>query len=76
MFLNLVKGSTFAGKTNFKYYTMAHKISEDCVACGSCIDECPIEAISAGDIYSINPDECTDCGTCVDACPTGAITPA
>jgi len=55
---------------------MAYKINEDCVACGSCIDECPLEAISAGDIYSIDPSICTDCGTCVDACPTGAITPA
>ncbi|MCL2727530.1 MAG: 4Fe-4S binding protein [Bacteroidales bacterium] len=55
---------------------MAYKINEDCVACGSCVDECPLEAISAGDIYSIDPDVCTDCGTCVDACPTGAIIPA
>ncbi|MGE5406582.1 MAG: 4Fe-4S binding protein, partial [Methanosarcina sp.] len=22
---------------------MAHKISEDCTACGTCIDECPVE---------------------------------
>ena len=52
---------------------MAYKINEDCVACGSCIDECPVEAISAGDIYAIDPNVCTDCGTCADACPTGAI---
>ncbi|MCL2501574.1 MAG: 4Fe-4S binding protein [Bacteroidales bacterium] len=55
---------------------MAHKISEDCVACGSCMDECPVEAIVVGDIYTIDPEQCTDCGTCVDSCPTGAITPA
>ena len=56
---------------------MAHKISEDeCTACGSCIDECPVEAISPGETYSIDPDICSDCGTCVDACPVGAITPA
>lgn len=53
--------------------TMAYVISEDCVACGTCIDECPVGAISEGDIYSINPDECTECGTCADACPSGAI---
>ena len=36
---------------------MAHKIDPDaCVACGSCIDECPLGAISAGDVYSIDPD--------------------
>ena len=55
---------------------MAHKISDDCVACGSCIDECPAEAISAGDVYSIDPNKCSDCGTCADACPVGAISPA
>ena len=58
----------------FKFYTtMAYVIGEDCVACGTCIDECPVGAISEGDIYSINPDECTECGTCADACPSGAI---
>jgi len=32
---------------------MAHKITENCIACGTCIDECPVEAISPGDIYVI-----------------------
>lgn len=36
----------------------------------------PVEAISEGDIYSINPDVCTDCGTCADVCPSEAIHPA
>ena len=52
---------------------MAYVISEDCIACGTCNDECPSEAISAGDIYSINPDACTECGTCADVCPNEAI---
>ncbi|MCU0379313.1 MAG: 4Fe-4S binding protein, partial [Bacteroidales bacterium] len=25
---------------------MAYKINDDCTACGTCIDECPVEAIS------------------------------
>ena len=52
---------------------MAYKITESCVACGTCAGECPVGAISEGDIYSINPDEFTECGTCADACPSGAI---
>ncbi|MFO7869181.1 MAG: 4Fe-4S binding protein [Bacteroidales bacterium] len=52
---------------------MAHVISEDCIACGACIGECPVEAISEGEIYVIDPDLCTDCGACVEVCPTGAI---
>ncbi|OQA00376.1 MAG: Ferredoxin [Bacteroidetes bacterium ADurb.Bin408] len=54
---------------------MAYKISEDCTACGSCIDECPVEAISEGDIYKIDPEICTDCGSCADVCPVEAIHP-
>jgi|GEM_PF-90323 len=53
--------------------TMAYVINEGCVACGSCQPECPVEAITAGDIYKINPDLCTECGACADVCPTGVI---
>ena len=56
-----------------KLKKMAYVISDDCIACGTCIDECPVEAISEGDKYSINPDLCTECGTCADACPSEAI---
>lgn len=55
---------------------MAYKISEDCVACGTCMGECPSGAISEGDIYHIDPNLCVDCGTCAEACPTGAISQA
>ena len=34
---------------------MAYKINDDCTACGSCIGECPVDAISEGDIYKIDP---------------------
>ena len=59
-----------------QYKKMAYKISPDlCVACGTCIDECPVEAISAGDVYVIDPDKCIDCGTCAGVCPSEAIKP-
>jgi len=52
---------------------MVYKITDECVACGTCISECPNDAIKEGDIYEIDQDACVECGACVDACPTGAI---
>ena len=53
---------------------MAYKITDACVACGSCADQCPVEAISEGDgKYVIDAGACLDCGACADQCPVGAI---
>lgn len=50
-----------------------YKITDECVACGTCLDECPNEAIKEGDIYEIDTEVCTECGTCIDSCPNDAI---
>ena len=55
---------------------MAYLINDDCVSCGACVSECPVNVISEGDgIYVIDADGCIDCGACVDCCPTSAIVP-
>jgi len=55
---------------------MAYTITEECISCGTCVDECPVTAISEGDDrYIIDAKLCTDCGTCAEACPTEAIRP-
>ena len=52
---------------------MAFVISYDCIACGACEAECPVEAISEGDgKYVIDADACISCGACADACPVEA----
>ena len=52
---------------------MAHTIGDSCIACGACTAECPVDAISEGDIYAIDADKCTDCGACASTCPVEAI---
>jgi ferredoxin len=61
---------------------MAYKITEKCIACGSCISECPNGAIRDGDPISvINPDRCTECvgvhqkPECAVVCPIEAPAP-
>lgn len=55
---------------------MAYVISDECIACGSCINECPVDAILEGDIYVIDPDICIDCAACIEVCPVEAISEA
>jgi len=61
---------------------MALLISEDCIACDACLDECPTSAIEEGDpIYVIDSDRCTECvgfydePACVAVCPVDCIIP-
>jgi ferredoxin len=56
---------------------MAYVINDDCVSCGACVSECPVDAISEGpDKYVIDADKCIDCGACASACPSDAIAQA
>ena len=41
---------------------MATRITEDCINCGACEDECPNGAISMGsETFVIDPELCTEC---------------
>ena len=52
---------------------MAYKISDDCISCGACAAQCPVEAISRTDgKYVIDADTCVSCGACAGVCPVGA----
>lgn len=52
---------------------MAYKISDECISCGTCAAECPVEAISEGEgKYEISADACISCGNCANVCPVGA----
>lgn len=52
---------------------MAYKITDDCIACGSCEAECPVSCITEADgKYVIDANECIECGACAGACPVDA----
>ena len=62
---------------------MAVTITDTCINCGACIDECPVEAIvddednpTGEEIYYVYSDKCVECVSyhdtpaCAEACPT------
>lgn len=52
---------------------MAYKITDECITCGACEEECPVGAISEGATqYKIDAETCIDCGNCANVCPVGA----
>ena len=53
---------------------MTYRITDECIQCGACAENCPVEAISEGDDkYVINQDVCIECGACCGECPNEAI---
>jgi ferredoxin len=62
---------------------MAVIITDTCINCAACIDECPVEAIvdeddnpTGEEIYYVYADKCVECvdhfdvPACAEACPT------
>ncbi len=47
--------------------------TDECIACGICVDECPQSALTVDDVCVVDEDTCIDCGICVDACPSDAL---
>jgi NAD-dependent dihydropyrimidine dehydrogenase PreA subunit len=50
-----------------------YTINDECISCGACEPECPVNAISEGDGKFVISDACIDCGACVPICPVDAI---
>jgi NAD-dependent dihydropyrimidine dehydrogenase PreA subunit len=45
-----------------------------CSGCGTCVDQCPVSALSMGDaVPEVDPDKCITCFCCQEICPEQAI---
>jgi Pyruvate/2-oxoacid:ferredoxin oxidoreductase delta subunit len=44
-----------------------------CVACGTCEDVCPFQAIHVNGASAVDWERCMGCGVCVDRCPQQAM---
>lgn len=62
---------------------MAMKITEECIACGACLPECPTNSIAEGNpVYTIDAATCVECighadsPKCVAVCPVECIVKA
>jgi uncharacterized protein (DUF362 family)/NAD-dependent dihydropyrimidine dehydrogenase PreA subunit len=63
--------SLIHGKTLLK----PHANPEWCTGCGSCIEQCPMAALSMQDgVPEADPDLCISCFCCQEICPEKAIT--
>ncbi len=59
---------------NNKELIMAHFVTDACIGCMTCIDECPHGCISEVEMKAlIDADCCVDCGACLEVCPSNAI---
>lgn len=63
----------FYGKT--KNYTNKIKINETkCIACGKCVELCPMKNLKLSNEKIISNGKCTMCYRCFSNCPKQAIT--
>lgn len=51
------------------------EITEACIGCTTCSQECPVNAIDgeSGSQHTIDQEKCIKCGTCQEVCPVDAI---
>lgn len=71
-----MKGITQFGQDKQKFMNAVFEsiIDEEvCVACGNCVERCPVKAITIEDIAIVNRDLCLGCGLCASVCPEEAI---
>jgi uncharacterized pyridoxamine 5'-phosphate oxidase family protein/NAD-dependent dihydropyrimidine dehydrogenase PreA subunit len=50
-----------------------YRITDRCTAYGTCLESCPVDVISEGEIYTIDGSHCLEFGHCAEICPEDSI---
>lgn len=51
---------------------MVPKATKDCVKCGTCAKQCPVQAIQTDDPHKVDERVCISCMRCISVCPQNA----
>ena len=69
--------ASFVGSFHFvigRGFMAAVVDAEKCTGCETCVESCPLDAISMKDgLAVVDADTCGDCGACIDVCPVEAL---
>lgn len=60
------------GKRDMHSRDYPQPIDEECIKCGDCVKECPVDAITIEPL-TIDREKCIGCGKCIGVCPSRAI---
>ncbi len=50
-----------------------YQITDACIGCGTCAENCPQQCIAPGTPYQIQQEHCLHCGNCHAICPVHAV---
>ena len=71
-----MKGMVQKGHPTRKYMNPIFEAVIDqaeCTACGTCVERCPVKAITVDDVAAVDRERCLGCGLCAGECPVEAI---
>jgi len=62
-----------AGKMDMHSIVSPYVKTKKCVACGTCVADCPVNAITLGEKAAIDSNKCIGCAHCIAVCPQAAF---